>query len=270
LIGNELVLSAPALIPSIRARGLKREDLDLTDFRTVEKLFRKEQPSAIIHCAALSRNPACEADPSAARRINVDATTFLAELSGNIPFLFFSTDLVFDGNKGNYIEEDAPNPLSVYGETKAEAEETVRRHPRPVIVRISLTGGASPKGDRGFNEEMKNAWRAGKELNLFTDEFRCPAAAPVIARAVWELAARDITGTFHLCGAEKLSRYDVGLLLAERHPELHARIKAGSRRDYKGPPRPADTSMNCSKVQRELSFPLPSFSDWLRADTSSF
>jgi hypothetical protein len=51
---------------------------------------------------------------------------------------------------------------------------------------------------------------------------------------------------------------------------LHARIKAGSRRDYNGPPRPADTSMNCSKIQCELSFPLPSFSAWLQADKSGF
>jgi len=84
------------------------------------------------------------------------------------------------------------------------------------------------------------------------------------------LVAKRATGTFHLCGAEKLSRYEIGRLLAEKHPELQPKIVAGSRKDYTGPPRPADTSLNCSKVQQILSFPLPRFSDSLKQDQSGF
>src|SRR5207253_846467 len=102
-----------------------------------------------------------------AKRVNVDATAHLVQLAGDIPLIFFSTDLVFDGTKGNYLETDPPNPLSMYAETKAAAEQIVRRNPRHCIVRISLTGGISRTGNRGFNEEMKNAWRQGKFLNLF-------------------------------------------------------------------------------------------------------
>jgi len=162
------------------------------------------------------------------------------------------------------------NPLSTYAETKVAAEETVRRNPQHCIVRLSLTGGTSPKGDRGFNEEIKNAWRQGKTLNLFNDEFRCPTAAPIIVKAVWELATRGAVGTFHLCGAEKLSRYQIGRLLAAKHPELNPKIVAGSRKDYIGAPRPADTAMDCSKVQRLLSFRLPGLSEWLKEDQSGF
>jgi dTDP-4-dehydrorhamnose reductase len=117
---------------------------------------------------------------------------------------------------------------------------------------------------------MKNAWRAGKSLNLFVDEFRCPTAAPIVARAVWELVAKSAAGTFHLCSPEKVSRYELGRLLAERHPELNPKIIAGSRKDYQGPPRPRDTSLNCAKVQRLLTFPLPRFADWFREDTTGF
>jgi dTDP-4-dehydrorhamnose reductase len=158
----------------------------------------------------------------------------------------------------------------VYGRTKAEAEELVRKHPRSTIVRISLTGGHSRKGNRGFNEEMKNAWRAGKTLQLFTDEYRCPSSADVVARAVWEMVGKGATGTFHLCGAEKLSRFEIGELLAAKHPELTPRIVASSRRDYHGAPRPRDTSMNCAKLQSLLSFPIPRFSEWLEQDQSGF
>lgn len=270
LIGNELVQSAHRFAPGYYARGLAREDVDLLDFKKVEELFRKERPALIIHCAAMSRSVDSQGSPDLARRVNVDATAHLAALAAEIPFVFFSTDLVFDGTKGEYMEEDPTNPLSTYAETKVAAEGEVRKHPSSCIVRISLTGGISPKGDRGFNEEIRNAWRQGKTLNLFVDEFRCPMGAPVVAKAVWELCARRATGTFHLCGAEKLSRCAIGELLAQRHPELQPKIKPGTRKDYQGPPRPADTSLNCNKVQQLLSFNLPRFPEWLKQHSGEF
>jgi len=266
LIGAELLRSAA----QFAARGISRETVDLLDATAVADLFRRERPALIIHCAAISRSPVCDTQPELARRSNVDVTRHLVELAAGIPFFFFSSDLVFDGKKGRYVEDDAPNPLSVYAETKAAAEEIVRLHPRHTIVRISLTGGKSKSGNRGFNEEMKNTWLAGKTLNLFTDEYRCPSSAPVIARAVWELATRQVHGTYHLCFAERLSRFEIGRLLAEKHPELNPRINPSSRKTYQGPPRPEDTSMNCTKVQKELSFVLPRFSDWLREDRFGF
>lgn len=252
------------------ARALARPEVDLLDSASVTKLFKADQPSTIIHCAAMAKPNDCDANPDLARRTNIEVTKHLAELTSNIPFIFFSTDLVFDGGQGNYTEEDSPNPLSLYAETKAHAEELVRKHPHHTIIRLSLTGGHSREGNRGFNEEIKNAWHCGKTLNLFTDEYRCPASADVIARAVWELITQKARGIYHLCGAERLSRFQIGELLARKHPELNPKINPGSRKDYKGPPRPPDTSMNCAKAQRLLSFQLPRFSDWLAQDTTGF
>ena len=270
LIGSELVKSAASHAPAFEPVGLTHSDCDLLDFNKVDGLFNRQRPKLVIHCAAISRSTDSQGAPDLAKRVNVDATRHLTELAADIPFIFFSTDLVFDGTKGNYVEMDSVNPLSTYAETKVAAEDVVRRNPRHCIVRISLTGGTSPKGDRGFNEEIKNAWRQGRTLNLFTDEFRCPAAAPVVARAVWELATKGAVGTFHLCGAEKLSRYQIGQLLGAKHPELKPKIVAGSHKDYIGPPRPPDTSMDCAKVQRLLSFRLPGLSEWLKEDQSGF
>ena len=270
LIGNQLVQLAPNSGPTFPPRPIGRDDVDLLDFASVASLFKKERPTLIIHCAALSQYALCEAEPDLAFKANVEMTQNLLNLAREIPFVFFSTDLVFDGNKGNYVEEDQPRPLSVYGNTKAAAEDLVRNHPSHAIVRISLTGGHSPRGNRGFNEEMKNAWHAGKTLNLFTDEFRCPASADTVARATWELVNNDARGTFHLCGAERLSRYEIGQLLAAKHPDLTPKIHATSRKTYAGPPRPPDTSMICTKAQRLLSFKLPRFSDWLAQDTTGF
>src|SRR2546430_717015 len=94
-----------------------------------------------------------------------------------IPLVFLSTDLVFDGKKGNYVETDPVHPLSVYADTKVRAEPYVLAQPNHVVVRTSLNAGHSPTGDRAFNEEMRKAFAAGRTLSLFEDEFRCPIPA---------------------------------------------------------------------------------------------
>jgi dTDP-4-dehydrorhamnose reductase len=262
LIGNCLVQTAPHR----GVVGLTRAHLDLADFPAVRAAFREQRPRLVIHCAALSRSPDCEQDPPLARKLNVDVTACLAELSAEIPFILLSSDLVFDGRQGNYTEIDPPNPLSVYAETKLAAEQIVLANPRHTVLRLSLNGGISLRGDRGFNETLRRAWQNRETLKLFTDEYRSPIPAVATARAVWELAAEDRPGLYHLAGRERLSRWDIGQLLAARCPELNPRIEPSSRRDYTGPPRPLDTSLNCAKVQTLLSFPLPGLREWLMAN----
>lgn len=265
LIGNCFVQTAATHAPHWQPRGLTRQVVDLTDFAAVRRLFAAERPTLVVHCAALSKSPACQANPALARQLNVVVTHMLAELAAQIPFVFFSTDLVFDGRKGGYVETDTPNPLSVYAETKLAAEQIVAQHPRHLIIRTSLNGGTSPTGDRGFNEEMRHAWQAGRALRLFTDEFRSPIAAMDTAQAVWRLIVAEATGTYHVAGSERLSRWRIGELLVARWPRLHPRIEAASLSEYHGALRPPDTSLDCVKAANVLGAPLPRFSDWLAA-----
>jgi dTDP-4-dehydrorhamnose reductase len=244
-------------------KGLTREDLDLGDAEAVRREFERQRPQLIIHCAALSQSPDCQANPGLARQINVEATARLAGLAHDIPLVFFSSDLVFDGRSGNYDEAAPVNPLSVYAETKVAAEQVVLANPRHTVVRTSLNGGASPRGNRAFNEQMRLAWQAGRSVNLFADEFRSPIAAEVTARAVWELVARNRPGLYHLAGSERLSRWEIGQLLAARWPQLQPRMVRTSLREYVGAPRPPDTTLNCAKAQGLLSCRLPGLTQWL-------
>ena len=264
LIGSYLARSAPKFAPEVTPRPITRHSLDLTDSTAVRREFQKQQPLLVIHCAALSKSADCQANPPLARKLNIEVTALLAELASDIPLIFFSTDLVFDGRTGSYDESARANPLSLYAETKVAAERIILANPKHTVVRTSLNGGVSPTGDRSFNEEIRNAWKAGRTLRLFVDEFRSPLAAPITARAVWELAARNQPGVYHLAGSERLSRYRIGQLLAARWPELDAKFEPASLKEYSGPPRCPDTSLNCSKVQRLLSFPLPAFTQWLQ------
>jgi dTDP-4-dehydrorhamnose reductase len=266
LIGNCLVQTAPAHAAGTRVIALARQDFDLTDSPAMRRRYEKDRPALVIHCAALSKSPECQANPELARRVNVEATARLAEIAADVPLIFFSTDLVFDGKIGNYDEFGAVNPLSVYAETKVEAERLVLANPRHTVVRTSINGGASPAGDRGFNEQMRAAWRAGQTLRLFTDEFRSPIAASATARAIWELARRNSPGLYHLAGSERLSRWQIGAILAKRWPQLNPLIEPASLREYRGAPRSPDTSLNCAKIQALLSFPLPGLTAWLDAN----
>jgi dTDP-4-dehydrorhamnose reductase len=266
LIGNYLVQTATRFAPDLIVIGLRREDLELLDFAAVMRRFRHDNPGAIIHCAALSRSPDCQADPGLANKLNVELTSFLAELAAEISLVFFSSDLVFDGGQGNYDEHAPANPLSIYAQTKLAAEKIVMANPNHTVVRTSLNGGRSRTGDRGFNEQLRKAWEAGKTLTLFTDEFRCPIPAIVTARAVWELVQRNRTGLYHLAGAERLSRWQIGQLLAARSHDLNPKIVPGSAADYSGAPRSLDTSLNCTKIQQVLSFRLPGLTEWLDAN----
>jgi dTDP-4-dehydrorhamnose reductase len=268
LIGNYLLQTSAQFSQTRRVRGLTRADLDLLDFDSVRKNFREDSPELIFHCAALSNSPACQQNPELARKHNVDVTALLAELAADVQFIFFSTDLVFDGRAGNYHESAPVNPLSVYAETKAAAEKIVLANPRHTVIRTSLNGGISPTGDRGFNEQMRLAWQRGETLKLFTDEFRNPVPAAITARAAWDLASKNSRGLFHIAGAERLSRFDLGKLLAARWPRLNPKIEASSLAKYRGAPRSPDTSLNCAKAQKILSFSLPIFSEWLAAQSA--
>ena len=263
LIGQYLVKTASRLAPGWAVQRLSRAELELTETSKVEARIHALKPDLLIHCAALSRTKACEQNPDEARRINVEVTAHLAQLSQDIPFIFLSSGEVFDGKTGWYGEEDEPNPINVYGQTKLEAEQAVLRNPRHTVVRIVLTAGTSETGDRSFVEEMCRTAKAGKDVTLYADEFRCPLPAAVIARTVWELVDRKQPGLYHLGGSERLSRWEIGETLLPWCPELKGHLIKGSARNHVGSPRPADLSLRCDKIQRLLSFPIPGFREWL-------
>lgn len=269
LIGHYLLKTAPRWAPRWEVRGITRQDVDLTDAGALRRFWCGLHPQAVIHCAAQSRTGPCQQEPMLARRINVEATSLLAELASEIPFLFLSSDQVFDGAKGWYIETDPVNPLNVYGETKAEAERLVLQNPRHSVIRVGLNAGTSPTGNRSFVEDMSNSVKDGKSLTLFTDEFRCPLPAGMTARAIWELIEQDRPGLYHLGGAERLSRWEIGQALTPWYPELAAQIRPGSVGAYVGAPRPPDLSMKCDKLQGLLSFPLSGLRSWLAERASA-
>jgi dTDP-4-dehydrorhamnose reductase len=266
LIGNQIVQSALTLAPKARVRGLTRQDFDLTDIQAVSEAFVRDQPTHVVHCAAISRSAECESFPKKAFAANVDVTVHLARLAERIPFLFFSSDLVFDGRKGNYLESDPVNPLSIYGETKAIAETLILANPSHTVVRTSLNGGPSPSGVRGFSEELLQAWNQSRTTRLFTDEYRCPAPAVVTAEAIWRMLLIRASGLYHVAGGERLSRWQIGQIVAQSNPGCHPNVEPASLSEYIGAPRPPDCSLRLEKLSQRLGWHPPGLTEWLAQD----
>jgi len=263
LIGSHIVRAAAVHAPNWRVRGLTRSDFDLTDFPEVQRQFEADLPQLVIHCAAMSDPTVCEAQQTHTRLVNREATFYLSGLAQDIPMIFFSSDLVFDGKHGNYTEQDEPSPLTFYARTKAEAEALVLANLLHSVVRTTLTAGKSPNSDRGIEEQLRLRWAKGDTVKLFIDEYRCPIPAEVTARGIWELALAKRPGLYHLAGSQRLSRLEIGQAIAESRPEWNPKIESCSLRDYAGPPRAPDTSLDCGKLQQILSFPLTGLREWL-------
>jgi len=273
LLGSHLVRLARGTfhvlgLHSPRSRTANVAKVDLGDLPLLEQTVREFAPHVVIHAGAMTTPVECEEKPDLATRVNVDATRRLAALVRELDarLLLLSTDLVFDGEKGMYCEEDAVGPLSHYARTKVEAERaTLDLAPNSLIVRVTLMVGTSPNGGRSVNEVMQRALERGETIRLFTDEFRALIGVENLAEALLELAEEYETGILHLCGPERRSRHEWGMLIARHFGWDLSRIQPVTRAEMKlFPPRPPDVSLDISKARRILKTRIQTIEEVLR------
>jgi dTDP-4-dehydrorhamnose reductase len=160
-----------------------------------------------------------------------------------------SSDAVFSGANVHYDESHLPDPVTPYGAAKAAAETGVRLvHPDAVIARTSLIIGDRHSVHAQAVHDLTSGKRDGV---LFTDDVRCPVHVADLAAALLELAVSDAHGVRHLAGADAISRYELGVLIARRDGLDIARLRAGRRRDTEIPGG-LDVRLDCGTTQREL------------------
>lgn len=223
---------------------------DLTNYIELGNLFEDITPDAVIHTAAVSDANFCEQNKEQSYALNVEATKNIAGICSDyqIPFVFTSTDLVFDGKKGMYKENDQKNPLNAYGEQKALAEDEVLRiYPSATIMRLPLMFGQPQASDTNYLQKFIGEIRSNKPVKLFTDECRSIAGARSIAQGILQLM--NCSGIIHIAGNETLSRYSFGMKAADVLSLDTSLIKACSQKDVKmAAARPADVTLDISKA----------------------
>lgn len=239
------------------AAGEGALDLDLANPDSIRRAFDAAAPEVVIHAGAEADPDACQRDPRRARRVNVDAVKTLAGLCGvsGARLIHFSTDLVFDGERGWYTEDDKPNPQGVYACGKLEAEEAALvRAPGATVLRVSAVYGRPLGGRLGFIDHLRAKLAAGEAVTAFTDQWRTATAADQLPEVVLKiLSDRDIAGVYHWGGADRTTRFDAAVTFA-RVMELEENlIHPGRAVDAKfDSPRPRDCSLDSSRLAAAL------------------
>ena len=227
----------------------------------LQAIFSQIQPDAVIHLAAASKPNYCQNNPEDSYKINVNASLNIAKLCENlaIPCIFTSTDLVFDGLNSPYKETDSVSPISYYGEQKVKAEKGMLEiYPKTVICRMPLMFGLSSPHAASFIDFFLKTFREGKELSLFTDEYRTPVSASTAAKGLLLALEKMEGGILHLGGKERISRYEFGHLMAEIFDFSQDLITPCSQKDVPmAAPRSPDTSLDSSKAFKLGYNPLP-------------
>lgn len=248
--------------------GYTYESADIADPVRMEALFETYKPTEIIHAAAHTNVDACEKDPAACRVANVDATALLIALCERYgtKMIYISTDFVFDGESGPYAEDAQPNPISVYGHSKWEAEKLVQQMSQPwSIVRTVLIYGVMHGTQRSnFVLWAKGALEEGKTITAVDDELRSPTLAEDLAEGIILVLMKDKTGLYHISGAEVNTVAWFVHRVAE-HWKLNDALvlEVGSRSLSRPALRPLKTGFSIIKAQVELGFRPRSFSEGL-------
>jgi len=227
-IGGHLIQLATRLGYSVYGTknttdAIEQEDaqvvsLDITNAVSAQKVIEKIKPQVIIHAAAISNAEYCFKNPQEAYSVNVSGTKNIAQIAQKIGahLIYVSTDLVFDGMKGNYNEEDIPTPTTVYGKTKFEGEKIVHEvNENFTITRLSWVYGKSANHAANFLEKMLCALKQNENIKLFFDEYRSPVFVVDACNALLALSQSKSKGIFHIAGPERMSRLDFGLIAAE-------------------------------------------------------
>lgn len=253
-------------VVSRRKGEISRERLhwhlgDLLEREVLERLFAEIEPDVAIHAAAMSDIDACEADPGLAERVNVGVTESIAELCARheTKMISFSTDSIFDGERGNYGVTDSPTPVNVYARTKVMGERAVmEKAPYWAIVRSSLVMGL-PVGEKGnsFLWKMIRSVKKGEQVAFPKGETRTPVDVVTLSRATVELARRPVSGHFHLGGNDRLSRFEMALRICRKlgYPESLIVDKKPTIATGRAK-RPADVSLSNRRAASILRTPM--------------
>jgi dTDP-4-dehydrorhamnose reductase len=239
---------------------------DLTEPGALNKLFEESQPDWVINCAALANLEACEANPALAGKLNSELPEKLANYvaKGGARLVHLSTDAVFDGQSGNYTEDDEPNPLSFYAKTKLQGEQAVFAvNPEAIVARVNLYGW-SLSGTRSLAEWFVNNLSAGNKIMGFTDVYFCPLLVNHVANLLLKMLERELHGLYHVVSSECSNKFDFGVRLARLFGFEETLIEPASvSQSGLSAARSPMLTLKADKLIRELGESTPSLTEGL-------
>jgi dTDP-4-dehydrorhamnose reductase len=248
--------------------GYIYESLDLTNKEDLFQIVSKYSPDTIIHTAALTNVDACESRKEEAWEQNVTVVESLVEVCTkfNTHLVHLSTDFVFNGEKGPYVETDQPDPLSYYALTKLEGEKRIIESLLnwAILRTIIIYGVVDDNSRSNVVLWAINSLKNKKTITVINDQFRSPTLAEDLADACISAALKKAKGIYHVSGYELMCMLDIVKIVADFFGLDPAYIQPISSKDLNQPAkRPPVTGFIITKAKQELDFHPRSFMDGL-------
>jgi dTDP-4-dehydrorhamnose reductase len=223
--------------------------LDITQQESVATHISTIKPDVVIHTAAYTDVDGCEKDKKTAYAVNVHGTQNLAESAedSGAKFVYISTDYVFNGIKGRYMEDDQTDPIDYYGVTKLEGETVVKRIcSNYIITRTSVLYGSNK---HNFVTWIIDMLQQEKNIRIVTDQYVSPTLNIDLAEQLLALLDHDATGVFHTAGSDRISRYEFVKIIGDVFDLDTNRISPITMTDMQWiAPRPRDSSLDTGKI----------------------
>jgi len=253
------------LIPSVETFAF-----DFVNLAQIERLCDAIQPKVVIHTAAVSDPDYCELHHNEALAINTFATRELAKAASHqgARLIYISTNLVFDGIKGQYTEADSPAPQSYYGKTKYLGElEITNSCSNYVVLRLSVLYGRGNGFKQSPFELLEQQALRGERASLFVDQFHSPLFIGDAVEAIARLAAtKEQKGLYHMGGPERMSWFEFGESFCKVYAFPQSLLIPSEIGKAKlRAPRPIDSSLLSTKLQKALDFKLTPVEEALQA-----
>ena len=256
--------------------GYEYAQVDITNYENVNDVFEKYMPDVVINTAAMTNVDACETDKEHCWLLNVTAVqnqvSVLEKLSKENTnykpqFIHLSTDFIFDGTHGPLDENEVPNPLSYYAESKLAAEKIVQASTLHwAMARTVLVYGIVDNMSRSnIVLWVKQSLEQGKTINVVDDQYRTPTLAEDLADGCILIAEKNAQGIYNISGKDFLNILEVAHLVADYYKLDKSLIKPSKSADIKQPAkRPPITGFIIDKAIRDLGYNPHSFTEGIQ------
>ena len=249
-----------------------REELNLEDAQAIRSFIDQIKPDIIINPAAYTAVDKAESEPEIAHLINAIAPEVLAGKARelDIPLIHFSTDYVFDGlKKEAYVETDKTNPQSVYGKTKCEGEEKIRKYPKHIILRTSWVFGSH---GANFLKTILKLISDKESLNIVGDQWGSPASAAMLSDVTFKIVERIFKdknfndyGTYHVTNDGETNWHAYASLISSEAMKLNLKVKCPPDKIHAiltseyptAAKRPFNSRLNTDKLEKTFMLELP-------------
>lgn len=225
--------------------NLSYESLDITTRRQLGFHISFYHPQVIINAAAYTDVDGCEIHKDKAWAVNVGGVKNLVNFcqEQKIKLIQLSTDYIFSGENGPYSEDDPPDPVNFYGETKLESEKIIKESGIDfLIVRTNVLYGFGKNVKSNFLLWLLEKLSQNEKIQIVMDQFNNPTLADNLSLCILEMVKKNISGVYHVAGSEYLSRYDFAIKVAEKFnfdksnifPAKTELLQQKAKRPYKG------------------------------------